>query len=394
MTKDKLIYLAVVIISGAFFILYRDALAFILFLVILSVPLLLFMLLIVMRLGIRVTIESGHSVYSSGDKAKISIVIANYSILPVSQIKVFANYKNFFFKEYDVGEFNFFAPPLSKNRYEIEVDSRHTGRVDVFFKRAKVLDYFGVFSIPIRIKKDISVSFLPKIHPIEPSLSRNNYTAKEANIYSKHKPGDDPAEVFAIREYIDGDKLNRIHWKLSSKQDKYMVKDYSLLINEAVMILPELLFTEGKEADLDLIDAVLEVAFSLSHVFVERKTLHVIGYYNAETKKIATQKINDLDDLYSAFGAIFNKSNYYDRPILAGMDTESLQIMSHVVYISANITEEQCAALTRGKSEAIIYTVINIVDDNAEESDISGEGLNIISVNKNLIFETLNDAVL
>lgn len=394
MTKDKLIYLAVVLISGSFFILYRDALAFILFLVVLAVPLILFIILVIMSLSIKITIETGHSVYSSGDKAKISIVITNYSILPISQIKVFAYYKNFFFKEYDVGEFNFFAPPLSKNRYEIDIDSRHTGRVDVFFKRAKVLDYFGVFSLPIRIKKDISVSFLPKVHPIEPALSRNNYTAKEANIYSKHKPGDDPAEVFAIREYVDGDKLNRIHWKLSSKQDKYMVKDYSLLINEAVMILPELLFAQGVEADLDLIDAVLEVAFSLSHVFVERNTLHVVGYYNSKTEKIATQKINDLDDLYSAFGAIFNKSCYYDKPILAGMDTESLQIMSHVIYISANITEEQCAALSRGKNEAIIYTVINIVDENSEETDVSGEGLNIISVKKNLIFESLNDAVL
>lgn len=394
MTKDKLIYLAIVIIAGGFFILYRDPLSLILLLVILAIPLLLLIITILMRLGIRINVESGHSVYACGDKAKISIVIANYSILPVSQIKVFADYKNAFFKHYDNGEFNFFAPPLSKNRYEIEIDSRHTGKVDVFFKKARVMDYFGVFSIPIRIKKRVSASFLPQIHAIEPTLRKNNYTASEANLYSKHKPGDDPSEVFAIRDYLDGDKLSRIHWKLTTKQDKLMVKDYSLLINEAVMILPELMFGEGKEADLDLIDAVLEIAFSLSHTLIERKTLHAIGYYNAEADKVCTQKINDLDDLYSAFGAIFNTSNYYSQPILAGMDSEKQQSMSHIVYIGANITDEQCSQLSAGRSAALLYTVINVVDEDATDTLASGEGLNIISVKKSRIFDCLNDAVL
>ncbi len=393
MTKDKLIYLAIVIIAGGFFILYRDPLSLILFLVILAVPIILFVLAVLMRLGIKVSIESGHAVYSCGDKAIIEVVIANYSLLPVSQVKVLANYKNLFFKHYDNGEFNFFAPPFSKNRYKIEVDSRHAGRVDFFFKKAYVLDYLGVFSIPIRLKKSVSVSFLPKVHAIEPTLRRNNYTASESNVYSKHKPGDDPSEIFDIRDYADGDKLSRIHWKLSSKQDKYIVKDYSLLINEAVLILPELMFGEGEENDLDLIDAVLEVAFSLSHNLVERKTLHTIGYYNAEIDKVCTQKINDLDDLYSAFGAIFNTSNYYSTPILSGVAQEKQQAMSHVVYITANVTQKQCQNLSAGKSAACLYTVINVMDDDAADIS-SGEGLNIIPIRKSYVHECLNDAVL
>lgn len=394
MTKEKLIYLAIAIVSGAFFILYRDPLSLILFLVVLAIPLLLLALVFLMRLGIRVTVETGHSVCLCGETAKLSLVIANYSPLPVSQIKVFATYKNMFFQQSDVGEFNFFAPPFSKNRYEIKMHSRHAGRIDVFFKKARVLDYLGLFSLPVRMKKTISVSFLPRVHTIEPTLRRNNYTASEATMYSKHKPGDDPSEVFAVREYVEGDKINRIHWKLTSKQDKYIVKDFSLPINESVLILPELLFDGGQEADLDLVDAVLEVAFSLSHVFVERKTLQAIGYYNAEADKVCSQKINDLDDLYAVFGAIFNTSRYYDTPVLAGADADMLQNVSHVVYIGADMTAEQCAALSARKNDVLLYTVINVVDDDAMDIDMAGEELNIISVKKSRIGEYLNAAVL
>ena len=234
---------------------------------------------------------------------------------------------------------------------------------------------------------------MPKIHAIEPTLRLNNYTASEANVYSKHKPGDDPSEVFDIREYAQGDKLSRVHWKLSSKQDKYMVKDYSLLINEAVLILPELMFGEGNENDLDLIDTVLETAFSLSHTLVERNTLHTIGYYNAEIDKVCTQKINDLDDLYSAFGAIFNTSNYYSTPILSGFAQEKQQAMSHVVYITANINDTQCQNLSAGKSPACLYTVINVINEN-DDGVAQDDGLNIIPVKKNRVFECLNDTVL
>ena len=37
----------------------------------------------------------------------------------------------------------------------------------------------------------------------------------ESDSYSTIKGGDDPSEVFAIREYREGDRLQRIHWKLS-----------------------------------------------------------------------------------------------------------------------------------------------------------------------------------
>ncbi|MBR5540618.1 MAG: DUF58 domain-containing protein [Clostridia bacterium] len=395
MTKEKLIYLAVAIISGVFFILYRDPLAFILFLVILAVPILLFMLTVFMRLGINITIETGRPVCFCGEKAKMSLVIANYSLLPVSQIKVFANYQNVFLQCEDVAEFNFFASPLSKNRYEIEMDSRHAGRVDILFKKARVLDYFGVFSLPLRIRKTVSVRFLPKLHLIEPTLRKNNHLASEATRYSAHKPGDDPTEVFAIREYVDGDRFSRIHWKLTSKQDTYMVKDYSLPINEAVLILPEIAVDGGQEADLDLVDAVLEIAFSLSHTLIEQKTLHVVGYYNAEADKICTQQITDLQDLYSVFGAMFNVSRYYSHHILTQVDADVQQSMTHIVYIGANITAHRYAMLSSTKKSTLHYTVINVVDDDAVvDTDMASEELNIISVKKSRIAQHLNDAVL
>ncbi len=394
MVKDKLIYLAVFIISALFFILYSEPLSLIIFLITAILPVLLFIITVLLRLGIKMEVNCNKTVFQVGSKANISLTISNYSILPVSQIKVFVRYKNAFFSEYDKSEFSFYASPLSKNTYDIELDSRHTGKVEIWFKKAYVFDYLGIFSRPIKLDNRFSISFLPKIHAIEPTLRKNIYAASESNVYSKHKSGDDPSEIFAIRDYVDGDKLSRVHWKLSSKQDKFIVKDYSLLINESVLILPDIYFGNGEEGDLDLIDGVLEIAFSISHALVARGTLHAIAYYNSEIDKICIQKINDTDDLYTAFGAIFNTSNYYKAPVLSGVNPDQYQNMSHVLYIAPNISGEQCFKLSAEKSATSLYTLVNVVPEESTDSDIAGDGLNIINVRKSQIFDCLYDAVL
>ena len=55
-----------------------------------------------------------------------------------------------------------------------------------------------------------------------------NETSADSDRFSTYKKGDDPSEIFDIREYADGDKIQRIHWKLSSKTGDLMVKEGSL----------------------------------------------------------------------------------------------------------------------------------------------------------------------
>ena len=243
MLAFKLIYLIVLIVSGFFFVLYKDILALILFLVIFCIPIFLFLALVIMRLGVKISTNAENSVISDGSKAKIIVKINNYTFLPITQLQIFAKYKNNFFNDYDKSEFTFGVGPFSKTSFVLEFGSSHTGNVEIELPKAKVLDFFGIFSLPVNLKKHFTVSFLPKLTHLDVALRQNLYTLSESDVYSKHKPGDDPSEVFAIRDYVAGDKLNRIHWKLSSKQEKFMVKDYSLPISENVLLMPELITT-------------------------------------------------------------------------------------------------------------------------------------------------------
>ena len=390
MLKFKFIYLAVAVVSAVFFVLYRGILSFILLLAILAVPVLLLLIVIGMRLGIRVSCECHESAASAGKKARISLKVTNRFIFPITQLTLYIRCQNSFFEKPDRLELNFFASPLTENVHDIEIDSKHTGNVEICIPKAKVFDYFGIFSLPIRIKERFVVTFLPKTSQIDIGVNQNIHSLSESNLFSKHKSGDDPSEVFAIRDYVPGDKPNHIHWKLSSKQDSLIVKDYSLPISKAVMLMPELFISSS--ADAGLIDTVFEVVTSISHCLIDGEIQHSIGWYNPRDKVYCTEEINGYDGLYMTLRLIFESAKYYYEPHLASMPEQYQINASNIVYVSPNISDKHIDALTFSRNPNALCTAISVVSEGSEAQLVSSDDVNVIAVKEGMVFQCLNES--
>lgn len=389
----KILYLFILAVSTAFFILYEDILSLILLFILIAIPVLLFVAAALMRFSLKVECELKKDIVARDEKALLNLTISNRFLLPITQIKLYALIKNSFFENPDKIELAFCAAPFSKATHEIELESKHTGNVEIVLVKAKVFDYLGLFSFPLKIQKSFTVSYLPKIHHLDVGLRSNLYTLSETEVFSKHKAGDDPSEVFAIREYAAGDKLNRIHWKLSSKQDNFLIKDYSLPINESVLILPEFIIRKNDETDLDLIDGVLEVLSSLSNALITKGIAHTICWYNSSEKIFCHEKVESLDNLYSALGLIFGSTNYYFEPYLTSVDRELQKNISNVIYISPNTSELQCQRLSSSINGNILGTVVNLVGENQAADGLTCGQFNIVNLKPDAISASLDRTI-
>ena len=78
--------------------------------------------------------------------------------------------------------------------------------------------------------------------------------------YSNERPGYDLSEMFQIRDYVPGDSQRQIHWKLSHKYGKLIVKDPSLPITRSAAV-----FWERTENDptAERTDAEAEIVVSV-----------------------------------------------------------------------------------------------------------------------------------
>ena len=74
-------------------------------------------------------------------------------------------------------------------------------------------DYLGLFQRKIKSMSQISVNVLPDIQafPVVISMRTRNFPV-EGDAYETDRSGDDPSEIFQIREFRPGDRLLRIHW--------------------------------------------------------------------------------------------------------------------------------------------------------------------------------------
>ncbi len=112
--------------------------------------------------------------------------------------------------------------------------------------------------------------------------------------YSNERPGYDLSEMFQIRDYVPGDSQRQIHWKLSHKYGKLIVKDPSLPITRSAAV-----FWERTEENptVDRTDAEAEIVVSVCRNLLSQSVQFTVGWNEGDAGRCVFQQIRDMDDL-------------------------------------------------------------------------------------------------
>lgn len=101
------------------------------------------------------------------------------------------------------------------------VPTGHCGVLECTRAVFAVYDYMGMFCLPLRRAPDLRIRIRPRAVAMEPpgDLGRHLATSWQP------KHGGGFAEHHELRLYRPGDGLNQIHWKLSAKTGKLIVRE-------------------------------------------------------------------------------------------------------------------------------------------------------------------------
>lgn len=108
-------------------------------------------------------------------------------------------------------------------RYQAEegLPTDHCGGIAVTVEKGKVHDYLGLFAFPVKKKASASVLVRPAAVAVAVPPDLNRYIARSW----RPKFGGGYAENHELRLYRPGDSLNQVHWKLSAKTGKLMLRE-------------------------------------------------------------------------------------------------------------------------------------------------------------------------
>jgi hypothetical protein len=116
----------------------------------------------------------------------------------------------------------------------------------------------------------------PTLFPVQVTLTQQATPDPEGEHWSATRPGSDPSETFAIREYLPGDPVRQIHWKLSQKLDTLMLRELGLPVAEETLLLLETSFPAAPEGDA--MDKALTALLSVSQALAADGIPHQVGW--------------------------------------------------------------------------------------------------------------------
>lgn len=266
MAANRITYIST-ITALVFFYIYCDSyMPFVILLTALILPVLTFISGIAAAKKTEVGVNTLLRSVLRNEDIKFGVYLKNNSIIPVSVVKVVLTYTSSF-EEIPIKKtvYTSLASKEEKTVY-IAVSSPHCTIVECSVKKVWCSDAFGLFCFKPKLKQaKETVVVMPDIITDRLNVFSAGTNTADSDKFSDTQKGDDSSQVFEVREYVAGDDIRRIHWGLSSKQDKLIVKEYSKPIaDDAVILLESGLIGENKDDFADRTDRLLTVFLTLA----------------------------------------------------------------------------------------------------------------------------------
>ncbi len=115
--------------------------------------------------------------------------------------------------------------PLTSYHLKNTVSFRFRGTYDIGVKCFYIYDFFRIFRMRVDVENLTTVYVLPRRLTLEETAAHSVSDDTARTVRSPLVV--DKLEVSDIRDYRSGDSLKSIHWKLSSKSETFIVKDYN-----------------------------------------------------------------------------------------------------------------------------------------------------------------------
>lgn len=233
----------------------------------------------------------------------------------------------------------------------LSLTSSYCGRLRLTVEEARLYDCFGLIGIRVPTDAHGSTVIQPETFPQSLLVSPAQAYVQDNEDFANDRPGQDLSEVFQIRDYVPGDSQRQIHWKLSHKYDKLIVKDPSLPITRSAAV-----FWERTEDDPtpERTDAQAEIVVSICRNLLAQSVQFTVGWNDAAGQCVFMQ-VRELDDLIGILPRLLTASATRGLSGAALLRQSTPPgAYSHLIYVAAQRNEAVDSLPALGRLTALI----------------------------------------
>lgn len=302
MNKHRLFYLIFVIVCTVLMFSYRSKLTSVLFLFSLLMPILSLLLGFAASKLIKAKMEYRVLYAEKMEAFTVSLKLTNRFIIPIAPAGTIGYFPLRSTSLFEYQNILMSISPFSTVNINFSTPIKLRGVYDCGIEKIETYDFLRLFKFTRKIEQYEKIVILPRKHIISPvrDISSSDSETESVNNFSFEKNS-----FTNIREYIPGDPVKHIHWKMSAKQDKLMVKQFEQSIGGTAIAIADLNeYSPFDEENAEKSDCIIETLIAINMMLINERQSCLNLWYSPLTKTCEQRLVKNNDDFSLFYNAM------------------------------------------------------------------------------------------
>lgn len=315
--------------------------------------------LLAMR-NVHLECRTRNSCYA-GQELPLELVLTKKNRIPLGMIRVGIEIENVLYRETDVRVVTFQPTAKRQQTYQYPIVLNDCGERNIRITKIEYFDMGKVF----RWKKSSAdqqrvMSYPPQLR-MSLQMTRRPETETSGEMYDPFRKGQDNSEVSGLRSYIEGDSMGSIHWKLSSKVDELIIREFGYPSNYSTVILCDMAkMADGNKIANACNNAVLAMTAQVSYSLLELNRAHnVVRIVNQEYQSMPVDSTKSHEEMTMNYlcAPVTEEKNSGDA-IYYFLRSNLVNEFTKMIYITSTYDEGAVRELARHMDITVIHAVM------------------------------------
>ncbi len=334
MRLNRILYISLFILSLLFLYTYGGKVPYMLFNTLLTMLAVSFLYALVVYLRFTCKQELDKKIVTKGDKVNFIFSVNNEDkfLYPFIKVTLYGD-DTIFSHQFQTKCFS--LAPGKEKAYSFQLECKYRGIYEMGIKSIEVGDLLGLFRLKYDYTENRYITVYPRIVPLERFRLKSSLLSETQTNLSSHN--EDMAAISDIRDYILGDSIKKIHWKLTAKTGELLVKNFqSTSETSAVVILDLKQNPYNVEINTILEDKVIEAAVSVIYYCLSNWIPLNLVYFKDSLVNLEAKNLFDFEYIYTLLAQVSFSETVDVKDVLNVYLTENIT-RTNLIIITSNL---------------------------------------------------------
>lgn len=245
--------------------------------------------------------QAGLTVVDRGRKATFGAFVQNTRNLVFPRVRATFYLRNMFGDVSILAETDCSIAPKEKKKLEVHITFAHLGDYTIGLKSILIYDLLGLFHFTFKTDDVVRIHVNPIRYDAGQLEFENGEGVSTAQLATAATVTNQ--DYSGVREYVQGDPIKNIHWKLSAHSLKYLTKKFDNFSDNGITFYLDVSMQgHEKNVRLQLYDTLVESLYSVACDALEMgQDVQIVCGENGEFRIFTPKDEKDVEDAAMQF---------------------------------------------------------------------------------------------